>query len=76
MRAGNGHKTGLRAARRRAGLAQRELAERCRVTRAAVGHWETGEAVPAGPSRVALSAALAVPLEVVDSWFPPARRVA
>lgn len=71
MVADNGVPGSLQAARAAAGLSRRELAERCRVTAAAVGHWETGAHVPLGPGRLALAAALGVPADTVDGWFAP-----
>jgi DNA-binding transcriptional regulator YiaG len=65
----NGKPETLQAAREAANLSRRELAERCRVTTAAVGHWETGAHAPLGPSRLALAAALGVDPETVDGWF-------
>ncbi|OQC18788.1 MAG: helix-turn-helix protein [Planctomycetes bacterium ADurb.Bin069] len=69
MAADNGKPGTLQAARAGAQLSRRELAERCRVTVAAVGHWETGAHAPLGPARLALAAALGVDPETVDSWF-------
>lgn len=69
MAAENGKPVSLQAARAGAKLSRRELAERCRVTVAAVGHWETGAHAPLGPARLALAAALGVDPETVDTWF-------
>ncbi len=69
MAADNGKPGTLQAARAGAQLSRRELAERCRVTVAAVGHWETGAHAPLGPARLALAAALGVDPETVDTWF-------
>lgn len=52
----------LRAARERAGLTQRELAERVGVSPKSVGNWERGEFAPRSTSLV-LEAVLADHLE-------------
>ena len=51
----------LRAARHRAGLTQRELAERAGLTRVTVGNLERGQACRPGTARK-LSEALVVPI--------------
>lgn len=60
----------LRDARLSRAKGRAQLARECNVSRASVGHWETGLYVPSGPSRLALSRALRYPLAVVDGWFP------
>ena len=48
----------IRAARRRLGITQAELAERLNVTQAAVSHWEQGITVPSSRQMVTLAEVL------------------
>jgi phage repressor protein C with HTH and peptisase S24 domain len=50
----------IRATRVEHGWSQGQLAQRCRVSRAAVSQWEADETVPTGPNLVRLSRELAV----------------
>jgi len=52
---------------------QLHVAEFIGVTRAAVGHWETGVSIPAAPARRLLAQLFEVPLDVVDGWFAQSR---
>jgi transcriptional regulator with XRE-family HTH domain len=69
MEAATGKSMSLQRAREEAGLSREQLAELCGVTRAAVGHWETGLHPASRGSRLLLAQALHVPVEVVDGWF-------
>lgn len=55
----------LRAARKRQGLTQREVALRVGVTAAAVTQWERGYALPLLESRLDLAQTLGIPLDLV-----------
>lgn len=57
----------------RQGLCQAEIARRCGVTRAAVGHWLTGHAVPKDAHRAILRDAYGIP---VGAWVEEDRDVA
>jgi transcriptional regulator with XRE-family HTH domain len=65
----NEYPKSLAEARTLRGLPQLAVADFLGVTRAAVGHWETGVAIPAPPSRRLLAQLFEVPLEVVEAWF-------
>lgn len=54
------------------GLSYTKLARKCGVTQSAVSHWAAGNTRPSGPSRLAISRALRLPLPVVESWFEKA----
>ncbi|MCY3019317.1 MAG: helix-turn-helix transcriptional regulator [Planctomycetota bacterium] len=53
----------LRAARKRAGLRQEELAQRLNITRGAVSHWESGSKKPSRKSLQTLTAILKISLD-------------
>lgn len=59
----------LQRAREQAGLSRERLAELCGVTRAAVGHWETGLHPASRSARLLLAQALNVSIDIVDGWF-------
>lgn len=69
MEAATGNESILQRSREAAGLSRERLAELCGVTRAAVGHWETGLHQPSGSARLLLAQALQVAPDVVDGWF-------
>jgi transcriptional regulator with XRE-family HTH domain len=71
----NEYPKSLLEARTLSGRSQLEVADVLGLTRAAVGHWETGVAIPEPPSRRLLAQLFEVPLEVVEAWpWGPALR--
>lgn len=55
----------IRAARKRAGMSQRELAEKIGVKPSAVCQWEKGDTCPSYPNLLSMSIALGVTVDEI-----------
>lgn len=72
----NAYPASFFAARAASGRSQSEVADFLGLTRAAVGHWETGVSAPEPPSRRLLAQLFDVPLDVVEGWFAQPKKEA